>query len=140
MNIPKLKEQLILHEGLKLKPYTDTVGVLTIGVGRNLDHVGVSEAEAHFLLDNDVAKAINELDRKLPWWKDLDDVRQRVLADMMFNLGLPRLLGFEQALTAMRQGRFDDAAYEMQNSKWFHQVGSRGVRLVRMMRTGKDEL
>lgn len=52
--ITVLKDMLIRHEGLKLKPYRDTVGKLTIGAGRNLNDLGISEREAMFLLDNDI--------------------------------------------------------------------------------------
>ena len=139
MNTDLLKRQLELHEARRLKPYADSVGKLTIGVGRNLDDRGISDAECDFLLANDIAIVVNEMDRNLPWWQQLDEVRQRVLADMCFNLGIQRLKGFAKALSAMREGRFEDAASEMQDSKWYAQVGTRGARLVRMMRTGRDE-
>lgn len=136
MNLETLRQQLRIHEGLRLKSYTDTVGKLTIGVGRNLDDVGISEAEAMLMLDNDIAKVMAGLDASLPWWRTLSARRQMVLADMAFNLGITRLQGFRQALAAMQEGRWDDASKEMLDSKWAQQVGRRAITLAEMMRNG----
>lgn len=133
---PGLVALLLRHEGLKLSPYRDSVGKLTIGVGRNLDDVGISRSEAMFLLGNDVGRASAGMDNALPWWRDLDPVRQRVLIDMAFNLGLTRLLGFTQTLQAIRAGEFATAADKMLQSKWASQVGGRAAELSRMLRTG----
>ncbi len=130
-------DQLMLHEGLRLKPYRDTVGKLTIGIGRNLDDVGISRDEALVLCENDIATAERELDRVAPWWRNLNDARRRVLIDMMFNLGANRLLGFKHSLAAMQAGRFELAASGMLESKWAEQVGKRATRLAIMMKTGE---
>ena len=67
MNLDALEQQLIEHEGLELDMYTDTVGIKTIGVGRNLEHVGLrNEAEARFLLRSDILAIRAELDARLP--------------------------------------------------------------------------
>lgn len=136
MDRVSLKDQLILHEGMKLKPYQDTVGKTTIGVGRNLDDRGISMHEAMFLLDNDIQAVENDLDRHLPWWRSLSEARQLVLADMTFNLGIGRLLGFKNTLAAMQTGDYEAAARGMLASKWAGQVGKRAQRLARMMREG----
>ena len=133
MKLQVLKEQLVRHEGLRLKPYRDTVGVLTIGVGRNLDDVGIREDEAMVLLDHDILGVLDDLDREFPWWRHLSETRQLVLADMCFNLGIGRLKGFRKALQAMQEGRWADAAREMLDSRWAAQVGSRAVNLAEMM-------
>lgn len=138
MNLDKLRAQLIAHEGLRLTPYHDTVGKLTIGVGRNLDDRGISDAEALLLLDNDIVDVCAHLDAMLSWWRKLDDARQRVLADMCFNLGIGRLLTFKRALRAMQFGNFQEAAHHMLSSQWARQVGRRAKRLARMMETGED--
>lgn len=139
MNVPALIAQLQRHEGLRLKPYTDTVGKLSIGVGRNLTDRGISEAEAGVLLANDIEIVRIELSNAAPWWLRLDDVRQRVLADMAFNLGVPVLLTFSVMLAAVKRGDFALASAEMLRSRWAEQVGERAQRLARMMRTGRDE-
>lgn len=134
MNFALLIQQLIDHEGLRLKPYRDTVGKLTIGVGRNLDDVGITESEARTLLENDISTVCRELDRALPWWRDLSEPRQRALADMAFNLGTPRLLGFKRMIAALERKDYEEAANEMLLSQWADQVKSRAVRLAAAMR------
>lgn len=126
---------LKLDEGLRLKPYRDTVGKLTIGIGRNLDDVGISEAEAEYLCNNDVDRTIEEMNRLMPWWQTLDEPRQRVLLNMGFNLGVPGLLKFKNTLAAVRASRYNDAAKGMLASKWARQVGDRAKRLAELMKS-----
>lgn len=131
-----LIRQIRLHEGERLKPYRCTAGKLTIGVGRNLDDRGISREESAMLLDGDIRLLEIELFRALPWASALDDVRQRVLLDMAFNLGLPGLLQFKRTLEAIRTGQYQQAATMMLDSLWARQVGQRAERLSRMMATG----
>ncbi len=138
MDKTRLFEQLKLHEGKKNKPYKDTIGKLTIGIGRNLDDRGITEEEIVFLFGTDVALVEKDLDKNLKWWRDMSEVRQRVLADMCFNLGITKLLTFKNTLEAMRTKRYGDAASGMLNSLWAKQVKGRAVRLANMMRTGED--
>jgi lysozyme len=133
-----IREQLIAHEGLRLKPYRCTAGKLTIGVGRNLEDRGLRLDEALYLLDNDIEDVTTELEMKLPWMLQLDDVRQRVLIDMAFNIGVAGLLKFKLTLTSVRQGNYVLAAKQMLQSKWADQVGRRAIGLAKMMETGKD--
>lgn len=136
MDLAALLDELVRDEGLRLKPYKDTVGKLTIGVGRNLDDVGISEAEAKHLLENDVARTVAALDRALPWWATLDEVRQRVVLNLAFNMGVGKLLEFKNTLAAMQAGNYVGAANGMLASKWATQVGARAKRLAKMMATG----
>lgn len=138
MDRNRLTIQLMEHEGVRYLPYRDTVGKLTIGIGRNLTDVGISRSEAIYLLGNDINKVIEQLDELLPWWRDLDEVRQRVLADMAFNMGIHRLLEFATTLGMVKAGEHADAAQQMLRSKWARQVGRRARRLSRMMETGLD--
>lgn len=138
MDIEALKDQLILHEGLKLEPYQCTAGKLTIGVGRNIEDIGITEDEARYLLDNDILRVCDELDRAVPWWRDLSDVRQRVMVDMVFNLGMSRFLQFKNFLAGVEAEDWDTAAEEMLDSRWASQVGQRANRLAEAMRT--DEI
>jgi lysozyme len=138
MNYSDLVDQLIRHEGRRLFPYTDSVGKTTIGVGRNLDDVGISEEEARYLLDHDIDGAVADLTSSFPWFSALDDVRQRVMIDMRFNLGPTRFRGFKRMLRMMAEGNYVQAAASMRDSLWYRQVKGRGVRLVQMMLTGKD--
>jgi lysozyme len=136
MNADLLIRELVRDEDLRTKPYRCTAGKLTIGIGRNLDDVGISTDEAYFLARNDVVKVVAELGRELPWWKDLDETRQRVLANMAFNLGIHGLLGFKNTLALIQAGKYLEAAQAMLSSKWAKQVGPRAERLALMMRDG----
>lgn len=138
VNLHALRRQIRLHEGERLKVYKCTSGKLTIGVGRNLEDRGITIEESNMLLDNDLAAFQVELLRKLPWVADLDEVRQRVLIDMAFNLGVAGLLTFKKTLAAVKRGDYAKAAPMMLDSKWAEQVGKRAERLSTMMLTGKD--
>src|SRR6476659_583197 len=81
-----LAAELRRDEGVRRKPYVDTTGHLTVGVGRNLDAIGLDDAEIALLLEHDIARAEADLDLRWPWWRDLDPVRQRVMCNMAFNL------------------------------------------------------
>src|SRR5258706_14343072 len=96
VNLLFLRDRLVLEEDLRLQLYTDTVGKLTIGVGRNLTDNGISRDEAILMLDNDIRKAFNDCYKAFTWFHFLDDVRQEVILDMTFNMGLPRLVGFRK--------------------------------------------
>lgn len=166
LNTPRLHTQLILEEDLRLMAYDDATGKpvplgghcrgkLTTGVGRNLDgnpftkaemdiigHDGrclpITHDQAIMLLDNDIKSVCRALDANMPWWQHLDEIRARVLVDLCFNMGVVKLLGFRHFLTNLRTGAYNAAADDLKDSLWYSQVKSRGVRLVAMVRTGKD--
>jgi len=131
-----LIEELQRDEGVELKAYQDTVGIWTIGIGRNLQDVGVSMEEAEFLLSNDIDVAVNELQRTFDWFEGLSGAKQRVCINMCFNLGLTRLLGFKKFLAAMEAGEWETAGVEMLDSKWARQVGARSTRLKTLLVEG----
>lgn len=136
MDKQALLKQLIDDEGVRLKPYRDTVGKLTIGIGRNLDDRGISMSEATAMCENDITAVCNELDRTYPWWKQMSEARQLVFANMCFNMGLARFSDFKKMLARAKEGRYNEAAEEMLDSKWAKQVGMRAARLAMMMRKG----
>ena len=131
-----LKSALMRDEGLRLKPYTDSTGHLTIGFGRNLSQVGISLAEAEDLLDHDIARASADVQAALPWTVGLDEARRGMLINMAFNLGIGGLLGFQKMLVAVQAGDWPTAALEALNSEWAQQVGPRAYRLSRQIETG----
>ncbi len=132
-----LKEQLLRHEGLKLKPYRCTAGKLTIGVGRNLDDRGISRSEAITLLENDIHRCESEILQRIPTlYNMLNDTRKAVLVNMAINLGTAGLLGFHHMLIHTADGEFGKAADEMLASKWAKQVGKRAIELSELMRKG----
>jgi len=134
----KLRQQIRMHEGVEHKVYEDTEGIKTVGVGRNLEDRGLSDDEIDYLLSNDIDICVKELEQTFDWYDDLDDIRKRVLIDMMFNLGMPRLKGFANMLKAIEAGAWKNAAVEMLDSKWAEQVGNRASRLSEMMESGTD--
>lgn len=118
-----LQSVIIEHEGVRLKPYRDTKGVLTIGVGRNLDDCGISEDEAMFLLNNDLTTCETQLSR-YDWYVGLDKVRQGVIIELVFNVGLPKALQFKNMIIAIINENWAGASNELLDSAWAKQVGS----------------
>ena len=131
-----LSARLARHEGLRLKPYRDTTGNLTIGVGRNLDRVGISKVEALILLTNDIAAARAAMDRLWPWWRKLDAVRGDAMAELTFNLGADGFSAFKTVLSLLETNAFGAAADDLLATKWAGQVGDRAQDLAQMIRTG----
>jgi lysozyme len=145
MNKDKLIEELIKDEGYKYEIYLDHLGYPTFGVGHLIlekdeeygKPVGtpVSEERIKECLSNDIEIICNELNRNMEWWQDLNDTRQRVLANMAFNLGLPRLSKFVKFLKAVQDSDWEKASEEMMDSKWATQVGDRAKRLkIKMLK------
>ena len=134
MDIARIKDDLRRDEGLRLTPYHCTAGKLTIGVGRNLDDLGITAEEADYLLENDIGRVAMELDHNIPWWRGLPAGAQRALVNMAFNLGWPRLSGFTNMLAALEAGDMATAAAEALNSRWAGQVGERADRIAALIR------
>jgi len=132
-----LRSLLRHHEGVRAKPYLCTAGKTTIGVGRNLDDLGLSPDEIDYLFENDLRRVELELHRAFPWAKSLDAVRYAVMVDMLFNLGLRRLQLFRKFLAAMERHDWQTAAVEMMDSRWAKQLKSRATRLRDMVLTGQ---
>lgn len=136
MNRHLLIEQLARDEGLRLRPYKCSAGKLTIGFGRNLEDNGISREEAEQMLQNDIDDVVREL-QTIKQYNYLDPIRQTVLANMAYNLGVPTLKKFRNMLANISLGDYSNAAKEMLNSKWARQVGDRATRLAEIMRTGE---
>ena len=157
-NAENFVNKLIAHEGLRLQVYKDTLGIDTIGIGRNLEdrgitqeeldwmdipsmdavyEYGITEADAMYLAKNDVQIVEEELVRAHPCVEELDAVRQLVLMDMAFNMGVPRLRKFQKMWNAVHEKKFDIAAKEMLDSRWAIQVKSRSTKLAHAMHHGE---
>ena len=153
-----LIDKLVVAEGLRLQVYKDTLGIDTIGIGRNLedrgiskeerdwmdipsiDHVyewGITEADAVYLATNDVQIVEEELVRAHPCVDRLDSVRQLILIDMAFNMGVPRLCKFKKMWAAVEAEDFPTAAKEMLDSRWAKQVKGRATKLANAMHNGE---
>ena len=140
MDRKQLTKELRRDEGVVPFAYQDHLGYWTIGVGRLIDKKkggGLSDAEIDFLLSNDIDRFEKQIIDALPWYGRLDDVRQRVLVNMAFNMGIAGLLGFKNTLAMVERGDYSGAAKGMLASKWAGQVGERAKRLATMMETGK---
>jgi len=138
-----LLNQLRRHEGLRLEPYKCSEGYLTIGFGRNIETNGISEAEAEFMLSNDLIACENEL-KDEGWYNQLDETRRAVVLNMAFNLGKPTLLKFSKFIGRLSDNDYEGASKEMitgsdgvSESKWASQVGKRAYELAEQMRTGQ---
>ena len=128
-----LINQLIADEGLKLFPYKDTAGKITIGIGRNLDDNGISEDEVYLLCQNDINRCELELMNNFIFYGLLSTERKEVLINMCFNLGISRLKRFKKMIICLENGDYVGAAKEMKDSNWYHQVGDRADRLIKKM-------
>ena len=123
------------HEGEVLTPYKDTQGILTIGVGHNLEH-GISAAASDFIFKEDVDKAEALLSAKCPVFAQLDANRQIVLLDLCFNLGINGLLSFKKMLNALAVKNYQQAAKELMNSRYAKQVPVRAAESRDVLITG----
>ena len=132
----KLRALLIRHEGIRLFPYEDSVGKLTIGIGRNLDDRGLSNEEVNYLFTNDVDMATLDLMKIFPDFSGWTESRRNALVDAMFNLGNTRFLGFKKMIAALKACNWKTAASEMRNSYWAEQLPARVEELARMVEEG----
>jgi lysozyme len=137
-------EELIKrHEGLRLRPYRDSVGILTVGYGHNLEATGepipafITEQKAQEYFLADYAKAMNACMVTVPGFPTLGDPRRGVMIDMAFNLGQAGLARFRKMLACIGRQDWPGAAREMIDSKWARQVGIRATENVFMMLTGE---
>ena len=129
-------ELLKKDEGEVLTPYKDTEGNLTIGIGHLLAN-GITKEVSKIIFYEDFIKAQMDCWAKIPCYANLNEARRYVLANMCFNIGISRLLGFKKMIAALEQGYYERAAVEMLDSKWAKQVKSRAARLQEIMIKGE---
>lgn len=144
-----IQHVLIEDEGLRKMPYVDCCGrhwkecncedkgALTIGIGRNLDDVGLTEGECLALNMNDIERVTKEIENSFYWFQTLSPARRIVVLSMVFNLGMPRFKKFKKTISYIEETNFTAAAKEMTNSLWARQVKNRAKRLAQMMQTGQ---
>ncbi len=135
--LERLREILIEDEGVELMPYHDSLGHLTIGVGRNLVDVGISEREAMILLDNDIKRVLLETQHAYLWFDKLNAPRQVVILSMVFNMGITGFAGFKKMIMALEKSDYNKACREMLDSQWAKQVGERAKDLSLLMKLGR---
>ena len=129
-------EMLKRHEGFKQFPYLCTAGKLTVGYGRNLDDVGLSEYEAEFLLLQDIKHATKRLTIIFPEFYQFTVNRQAALIDLMVNIGSRKFLLFRKMIIAIKRNDWEDAANEAKDSKWHKQVGQRAIEIEELLKLG----
>jgi lysozyme len=133
-----LREMLKRHEGYRDKVYLDSEGFPTVGYGHHL-YPGsrISCQIAELLLDMDLADTVNEFMKLSPnRIKKLNMSRRRIIMDMIFNMGLQRVLAFKKMWEAIDREDWETAANEMLDSKWAKQVKGRADELSEIMRKG----
>ena len=151
-----LIKQLAIHEGIELSVYKDSLGIDTVGIGRNLEHRGIADLElahinktmseiyedgiteedAYFLAERDIDIVEGELFAAKPICNRLDGIRQMILLDMAFNMGIPRLMKFKKMWANIEGNHYELAAIEMLDSLWADQVKGRATKLSEAMKTG----
>ena len=144
MNESLIDAELRRDEGVRYSPYRDTKGILTVGIGHNMEAsplpsdwiAPLTDDQVDQLLNHDLSVVYVALDLHLPWWEELDEVRQRVVVNMAFNLGTAKLCEFHQTLACMKAADYAGAADGMLDSAWANEVHDRATRLADAMRTG----
>lgn len=121
--------------GKSIRTGTIVQGIATIGIGRNLQHKGLSDEEIIYLLTNDLNEIELALSLKLPEIMNLSDVRQAVLVSMAFNLGVNGLMSFKKMIQEVKNKDFNAVAACMRQSLWYRQIPKRAERLCQMMLT-----
>lgn len=134
-----LLRMLKRQEGVSKFAYEDHLGYITVGVGRCLDPemgLGLSDDEINYLLRNDIERCYSELS-VFSWFYDLNQTRQEALVSMLFQLGLTKFLGFKKTLKCIAEGKYEQAAKEMLDSRWAEQTPNRANEISYMIETGQ---
>jgi lysozyme len=146
----RLKEMLVRHESYKIKPYRCPSGCRTIGVGHNYDANPLPrdmslylQRNGHItpdmigqLLDDDINNAIEDCLKLYPDFNAFTPNRQVALADFLFNVGIVTARKFQATNRAVNEGRWNDVATGLSNSKWAAQVGKRSADIIDMVKRG----
>lgn len=139
----KLIKKLIEDEANRQFAYDDKTGKsvtrgsmiegkVSVGIGRNLEDVGLRQDEIHYMLNNDLNE-VEDQAKKFYWYWALSDNRKIVILSMIFNLGLAGFEKFKKTIHYIEDEQWSDAANEMMDSEWAKQVGVRAYRLSQMM-------
>ena len=144
MNIDKLKEDLFIDEGCEYEIYMDHLGYPTFGIGHLIlvddveygQPIGtpVSEDRVNECFASDIIVVLEECETLFPSFEVLPDEVQLIIANMMFNMGRPRLSKFKKFIAAVAISNWQEAANQMVDSRWYNQVPNRAERLVTRMK------
>ena len=144
MNLDKLREELAEDEGCKYEIYLDHLGLPTFGIGhlitKNDPEYGkdvgtvIEQSRVQSAFNLDIAVTIEDCHRLYKDFDELPEEAQLIIANMMFNLGYPRLSKFKGMKAGIDARSWSSAADEMVDSRWYTQVPNRARRLVDRMR------
>jgi len=148
MNIDKLREQLAEDEGCKFEIYLDHLGYETFGIGHLIggadpeygEPVGTHVPEERVIeaFEDDIDITLADCLLVFDDFASFPEEVQLILANMMFNMGMPRLSKFKKMIAAVEAGNWSEAAIQMKRSKWYHQVTNRAERLIKRMKDVAD--
>ena len=127
MDYTRLSKQLLYHEGIRLKPYRCSADKLTIGIGRIIEDVGITEEEAFYLLNNDIKKVVEQCQRNFKWFDGLNDLRKEAVVNLVFNMGFGKFLQFKKTIKHIENEEFELAGAELLDSRYAQQVGQRAI-------------
>lgn len=131
-----LEQELIRDEGEVLHAYPDSLGYLTIGIGHLIDKRKggkISKAASRFIFAEDLAEKVADLDRAIPWWRELPAAKQRVVINLCFQLGITGLLKFKKMLAALKAGDYKTAAKQLRDSALYRQTPERTKRRAKIL-------
>ena len=139
LDLDQLKKDIEAEEGRKEYVYKDHLGYYTIGVGHLVDKSqggGLPNKVIDALLDHDIDVFLKELDARAPSWREHPEPVCRALANMAFQLGVPRLMDFKKMWAALDRNDYAEAAWQAMDSRWAKQTPARANRMADMIRSG----
>ncbi|MGE4319268.1 MAG: glycoside hydrolase family protein [Deferribacterales bacterium] len=148
----KIIERIKEYEGYRDQPYQCTAGKWTIGYGYNYQDRGFTTEDitavlsrgftkelAERLIEKDAKRCAKEAEENFPFFNSLNEARQAVIVDMLYQLGFKGLSGFKNFLARLSEHNYEAASAEMIHSRWFTQSGRRSRTNVKQMKTGQWE-
>ena len=141
----RLREELKIDEGCKYEVYLDHLGLPTFGIGHLITKddpenqilrmgTPVDEIRVNEVFEQDIHVTLDECRKLFDDWDKLPEEVQLITANMMFNMGRPRLSKFKKMIQAIRDGDWIEAGNQMQDSRWYKQVTNRADRLISRMK------
>jgi lysozyme len=121
------------NEGVRKYPYRCSAGKLTIGIGRNLEDKGLSDSEVMYLFDNDLQDTQDSAESIFEDFSQYTIEEQTVILDMLFNLGATRFKTFKKFIRAIKERDLKEAARQIEQSAYFHQVPNRARRNISLL-------
>jgi lysozyme len=143
MDMEKLRQQLIIDEGVKYSVYLDHLSLKSCGIGHYIRQdepefdleVGtqITEDRCTELFEEDIKSVMKDCKKVFEDWDDMEEEVKQICANMMFNLGLPRFSKFRKTINNIINKNYTKAAEEMRDSRWYRQVTNRAERLAKRM-------